>query len=204
MTSSKGLMSLLAAGAIFFASEASALTFNFTGSSSNQTSFNVTGDDGITNIPVTGFSTNNGNLTQRKVDRTSSGMGVSSGGSDDNQVDGSGDDEILNFVFGSGSYQLVSATFGSVQSDDAFRLYFNGVNQGTADIPSNNTYNFAGTYIGTWFGFGVTESDDDFRISALTFNKVQQGGGAAVPEPSTVALLGLCGLGLIVRRMRAA
>ena len=190
----------VAAALIVFctAQSANALTFNFTGSNTTQASFDVLGDDGLTSIHVTGFTSGGA----KNINRDSDGMGVYQGGNDSDQTDGDPTRETIRFTFAGGLFTLVSTQFANVGSDDDFGLNLAGVNQGTADIPNNGLFVFAGTYTGTDFSFYAPSSNDDFKISALTFNVNQS---SAVPEPATVGLLGLAMFaGLVSRRRKAA
>lgn len=196
--------SLLIAASLFVfgtAGSASALSFDLSGSASTSSSFTVLGDDGITSLTVTGFSGNSAS----NVRRDSNGMGVYSGGSDDTQVDGNGPDETLRFTFASGSYTLLSVLFNPefVGSDDDFNLTVDGSYKGQSDIPSNGLYVFQSIHTGLVFDFGVTETNDDYKIRAIAFRP--NGGDNGVPEPSTFGLLGLgIAAGIYRRRQRAA
>jgi hypothetical protein len=195
------LKSLLAAVALLSfgsATSAHALTFNLTGSTSTQSSFSVTGDDGLTVLTVTGFTSG----ASKNVHRDTNGMGVYQGGNDSNQVDGDGANETISFTFSTGTFTLISAQFSLVGNDDEFSLAVDGVAKGSADIPNNGQYVFQSIQTGSLFHFGVTGDNDDYKISSLNFRPTQ---GNAVPEPSTFGLLGLgLAAGIYSRRRKAA
>ncbi len=138
------------------------------------------------------------------------GIGSSSGLLDSTQIDGSGPDEMVTFIFsGAISYILESVTFDRVGGNDDFSLAVDGntalANQ---DIPGGD--GFAGffdadssTFIfssvltetqrtGTQFRFGVAGSNDDYKISSITITAL------AVPEPTGFAVWSLLGLLVIV------
>ena len=203
----------VAAALVFSATSAQAVTYNFTGANSGQADSYTYGDltvgaghyhtdTGAVHSQVTGDSLDD------QVTRTSAGLGVDSdisgGGQDsDNQVDGSGDNDVLVFSFGS-AVQLISVTFSHFSGNDDFSYFFDGDGNGNLDFDliagnldtGGSTYTFGGTYVGTLFGIGAIGSNDEYRVKSINVS--------AVPLPAALPLFGaaLLGMGFLARRRK--
>ena len=197
MKTKRTFLSSLAAALLVFglSTSAQAITFDLTEPDpfSLAVSFVVDDTTNAYSLTATGWSTDG----QELVIRSSLGMGVVSYLLDDPEVDGFGPDETLRLDLGLDELVLTSATFTSVGSDDDFRLYVNGILQiPSADIPNNGIYVFNPALLGSVFAFTVAGSNDDYKLSSVTFSEV--------PEPGTLALLGMGLAGFAVRRKRSA
>jgi hypothetical protein len=199
----------------FSATSAQAVTYDFTGMSSGQQNTYTYGDltVGAGHYHTSGGAVHS-NITGDSVDdqvtRAYWGHGIDSdisgGGQDsDNQVDGSGDNDVLVFKFGT-AVTLVSVRFSYFGSDDEFSYFFDGDGNGNLDGDiladslnpngAGSNYTFGGTYFGTLFGIGAVDSNDEFRVRSITVS--------AVPVPAALPLFGaaLLGMGFLARRRK--
>ncbi len=123
------------------------------------------------------------------------GIGMYSYGNGKNkEIDGKNADELVQFAFNT-AVQLVSITFGKVDSNDDFDFFFDAgsglIEQASyIDIPGNNTYQFGSFWNGELFGIGASGNHDNFTIKRIAVDVT------AIPLPAALPLYGT-GLALI-------
>lgn len=152
--------------------------------------------DPVSGLKVTATATDETG-TARNVFQFNGGLGVTTPGDlawngRSTQIDGFGPDEILNLSFDK-TVRLISAKFGAVGRNDDFSLTVDDLLAGFADIPSNNIYTFAGTYISQEFGFSTRDFRDDYYLRSV---KVE-----IIPTPAAV-LPALAGIGTAALRRK--
>jgi hypothetical protein len=169
--------------------QAAQFVYDFTGANSTQNSFDFT-VNGLT-VTATGYSQINP-FIPAQVRQTSNGLGIKSSLIDlqPGQVDGFGANESLLLDFSPKNVRLLSATFGKVGSNDEFRLFVDGNQLISADIPGGNfqdngvgIFNFenlSGT-TGSQFRFTVTDFNDGYTLKGAVFQRV--------PESASIAPL---------------
>ncbi|USG62148.1 VPLPA-CTERM sorting domain-containing protein [Sneathiella marina] len=132
------------------------------------------------------------------------GLGMySSGNSKNREIDGKNANETMQFLFDT-AVQLVSITFGKVDSNDDFDFYFDDGSglteqEDDIDIPNGGKFAFSDLWIGTLFGIGADGYDDNFTIK-----KIEVAAVTAIPLPTALSLFGaaLLGIGYMARRRR--
>ena len=158
------------------AASAASITFDFSGNAGKQQSFNLV-EDGL-GVTATGEIIDG---SPRDVFQGASGFGVFEGGTENTQIDGVGVDkrETLNLSFDN-VVTLLSATFTNVESGDDFKLFVDGTQLVSNEIPGNGTFSFTNIdATGTVLGFSVGEdADNDYFLKSI---EVQE-----VPEPTSI------------------
>ncbi len=186
-----------------------ALFFLMTSPALSATIFDLTGNggwaktydfnqDGIGLTVSTGRQSGS-SATQSSYDwlyqSNSNGLGMYSNGNGKNkEIDGKNADELVQFAFNT-AVQLVSITFGRVDSNDDFDFFFDtgtGLTEqaNNIDIPNNGTYLFSGLWNGDLFGIGANGKHDNFTIKRIEVAVT------AIPLPAALPLYG-SGLALI-------
>lgn len=195
------------------ASQANAVTFDFTGSDpadSVSKSFTV---DGLTVTVTAGtFPSNifgnpnpsNINFNTRLVDQDPNGLGAD-GVPDFDQVDGSFGNDVLVFTF-SREVFFDEITFGGVDGNDDFAFgsvtgnsFLRVVDfQDVVNPTAVSGFTTLAERTGTSFGIGAIGPNDNFTVASISVTPV--------PLPPALLLLGsaLVGLGVMSRRRRQA
>ncbi|SHI69316.1 PEP-CTERM protein-sorting domain-containing protein [Rubritalea squalenifaciens DSM 18772] len=162
---------------------------------------------GVT-MTMNGTSTTATTTTQWGINNQ--GIGIitdGSGGATGRRIDGQNDGESITFSFDT-DVNLVSVRFGSFISigadndvvtitpsgQSAITLTSTDTSAPTDDISLGNVFVAAGTDITIT---STSAIDGGFLFNEITIDTV-----SSVPEPSSTALIGLAGLGFIIRRRR--
>ncbi|CBL46075.1 Hypothetical protein HDN1F_24920 [gamma proteobacterium HdN1] len=222
--------SLIAAAITLGAAQAHAVpyTYNFSQFGIENVSSKTYSNPGLDLTVSASATSNSGATLNRNVYADAFGLGVY-GGAADGSIDLDGHSSIdngndaLKFSF-SDDVTLQSITFAFWDIDDKVNVFtlndsgltqVGGMGNGVfGDILGNKTLNLnalADTFVvsaADWRGaLGVLWQTTDVRISGLTVDYTpSNGNNAAVPEPGTMALLGLglVGLGLARRMQKKA
>ena len=179
--------SLLISLGLSSTANAAVVTYDFTGSGGDASSYSFT-ESGLT---VTATATYNGFSNFAEVNRNSNGLGVDSGIFDlNNQVDGFGQNDYLTLTFDA-TVEAIALDFANNTSNDEFDFYV-----GTTRIINNaettpdgwiNLSGLTGNSLeGTTFTIRANQNNDNFRVQGMQVNYAP-----AVPEPSTYAMFGM-------------
>ncbi|PHQ72227.1 MAG: hypothetical protein COB93_01100 [Sneathiella sp.] len=150
--------------------------------------------DGINLTTSTGRQNGSG-VTTTKGDNLyqwrNHGLGMKSSGDDKSkEIDGKNANELVQFYFDQ-AVELVSITFGKVDSNDDFDFYFDDgrtfrEQADDIDIPGKGKYLFSSLWIGNLFGFGADGHNDNFTIKSIEVVATI----TAVPLPAALPLYG--------------
>lgn len=176
-----GWLSGVAAMVLATSASAALVTYDLSGNGGNIGNPYTFSSDGHNMQARAQVASNGGWSTSRNLFQTHNGLGVKGGWLDSSQIDGNGSDESIVFSFSS-SVTLVGALLGSLGWNDDFNL---SVYDGSWTTVRDDATSLGGSYSGTRFRFWADHSSDDFYVKSLRFDV------AAVPEPATLALLGL-------------
>lgn len=198
----------LALGAALFSQQASAISFNFSGSSSADAVTRTFTQGGLSVDVTAGIFSAFGNPTNitglggtlRQVDQNNLGLGAD-GPIDNGQIDGALGNDVLVFSF-SQEVRIESISFANVDGNDDFAFGSVDGNSFTRFVNFQDVTNpiLASSFLtlgqrtGGAFGIGAIGTFDNFRVSGIEVT--------AVPVPAAGLLLGsaLLGFGYLRRR----
>jgi hypothetical protein len=174
------------------ASSVTTTNFDFSGSGGLDASyfFNVDG------IGLTVTAGTFGRAGTAQIGQYSGGLGVTSEAGDAAAIDGRSKNDILFFSFDQ-VVRIESVEFTDSDSNDHFRFFYEdagALTESGSNIQLDGvaSYAFGGSWVGTMFGIGAWQRNDNFYIGGINVSKMT----TVVPLPSALLLI-LSALGLL-------
>jgi hypothetical protein len=209
LTKHSNILSALALCAFACPAAAATVTFDLTQSSGsswlNVLNYSASGL-GMAASGATYSNSNTINGTAQVRTFAGTGLGIRSPGDTNNQIDGSGSNELALFTF-SQAVTLLSVGFtpSTVAADDFFDLFTGNGGPTTIqylDLQASANYLFPTPQTALTFGIGAYWGFSEYYLSSITVSFPDM---APVPLPAAGAALlaGLGGLGLLRRRRGA-